>query len=223
MFSNARKVEIVEIIQEIYGFMKMPIKLSYALIAKSLFIAGVLTLAESHASQALTTFVSGLDHPNALAFDSNGNLYIANGNGDQVIESTGSGNSQPFATVPSLPNGLAFDNSGNLYVTDYSTNSVSKVTSNGSSYTQFATGFDQPYAIVFDSQNNDFYVSNFGNGTISQITSTGTNTITLPQGSQADAPSGLALIVMEIFIFLTLTTAKFTNSTPTATPTPRQH
>jgi DNA-binding beta-propeller fold protein YncE len=70
---------------------------------------------------------------------------------------------------------------------------VSKVTSNGSSYTQFATGFDQPYAIVFDSQNNDFYVSNFGNGTISQITSTGTNTINLPQGSQADAPSGLAL------------------------------
>lgn len=62
---------------------------------------------------------SGLVDPYGLAFDGNGNLFVAN-NGNNTIEkfdSTGHGSLFADANAGlSWPMGLAFDDSGNLYV-----------------------------------------------------------------------------------------------------------
>ena len=64
-----------------------------------------------------TATLTGLNGPDALAFDSSGNLYVANGDGTTVSEFA-PGSTTPTATLTGLndPEALAFDSSGNLYV-----------------------------------------------------------------------------------------------------------
>jgi DNA-binding beta-propeller fold protein YncE len=60
-----------------------------------------------------------LNDPQGLAFDSSGNLYVANGNSDDnVVEFSPNGTPTVFATeaTGSSPHGLAFDSSGDLFV-----------------------------------------------------------------------------------------------------------
>ena len=65
------------------------------------------------------TYSAGLNDPDALAFDSSGNLYVANLLGNTVSEFA-AGSTTVFATLTGLnePNALAFDSGGNLYVTN---------------------------------------------------------------------------------------------------------
>ena len=69
----------------------------------------------------VSPFASGFETPDALAFDSAGNLYVANfgtypRGQDTVSEVTPSGVVSTFATGLTNPTGLAFDSAGNLYV-----------------------------------------------------------------------------------------------------------
>ena len=72
-------------------------------------------------SCSTTTFVSGLDSPQQLAFDTAGNLYVANYNGGSVTKVTPTGVTSTFVSGFSNPVGLAFDTAGNLYVADANT------------------------------------------------------------------------------------------------------
>ena len=65
-----------------------------------------------------STFVSGLDEPGGLAFDSSGSLFLSVGAGQfrDIVKITPSGELTVFATGISIPAGLAFDGAGNLYV-----------------------------------------------------------------------------------------------------------
>src|SRR5579859_3745308 len=71
-------------------------------------------------------FVSGLQYPTALTFDSAGNLYVAVqgslpiGNGG-VIKITPSGVQSVFASGLATPTGLAFNRAGDLFVVAGST------------------------------------------------------------------------------------------------------
>ena len=65
-----------------------------------------------------TATLTGLTHPDALAFDSSGNLYVANCSGSNTVSEFAPGSTTPTATLTGLndPEALAFDSSGNLYV-----------------------------------------------------------------------------------------------------------
>ena len=63
-----------------------------------------------------TTFASGLFEPEGLAFDSAGNLFVADGGG--VDKFTPTGLRTTFASGFKIAFALAFDSQGNLFVAD---------------------------------------------------------------------------------------------------------
>ena len=75
---------------------------------------------------AVSTFASGFNVPDGLAFDSAGNLYVANYGNNTVSEVTPAGVVSTFASGFNEPVGLAFD-AGNLYVANSGSNTVSEV------------------------------------------------------------------------------------------------
>ena len=112
-------------------------------------------------AQSVTTFATGFSAPNGLAFDSAGNLYVANELSGTVSKVTPGGGVTPdFATGFSRPKGLAFNPvDHNLYVADYGygVGTVSKVTLGGG-VSAFASGLVNLTALVFDTAGN-LYVS----------------------------------------------------------------
>ncbi len=62
-----------------------------------------------------STFASGLQEPEGLAFDSSGNLYEADAVSGNIYKFTPTGVQSTFASGLVTPIGLAFDSSGNLY------------------------------------------------------------------------------------------------------------
>ena len=105
-----------------------------------------------------TTFASGFFDPFALAFDSAGNLFVAEGGGSvydwpfleaAVYKFTPSGVRSTVASqndqLPVLPNGLAIDSADNLFVADRASRSILKFTPSGAR-TTFASGVSGPLA-----------------------------------------------------------------------------
>jgi hypothetical protein len=54
-------------------------------------------------------FATGLDKPHALAFNNAGDLFAANGGGNDILEFTPNGTESTFATGLDTPVGLAFE------------------------------------------------------------------------------------------------------------------
>ena len=149
----------------------------------------------SFTANALATSSTGQSSPQGLAFDSSGNLWVADTNNNRVLEyttpfSTGEAASlvigqtsftaNALATTStglSYPFGLAFDSSGNLWVADEENNRVLEYTAPLSSHEAaslvigqpgFTTsnfpvtsvGLNGPNALAFDSSGN-LWVSDF--------------------------------------------------------------
>ena len=75
----------------------------------------------------VSTFASGFNGPDGLAFDAAGNLYVANQCNGTVSEVTPAGVVSTFASGFNQPCGLAFDAAGNLYVANGGGNTVIEV------------------------------------------------------------------------------------------------
>ena len=112
-----------------------------------------------------TTFTTnGLNHPFDIAFDSSGNLYVANsGNvsqagGASIMKYNSSGVGTTFATAGlGYPFGLAFDSSGNLYVANAGgTYSILKYSPGGVESVFVANMSYGPQGLAFDSSGNLF-------------------------------------------------------------------
>ena len=72
----------------------------------------------------VSTFASGFNGPDGLAFDAAGNLYVANDDANFngiVSKVTPAGVVSTFASGFNSPEGLAFDAAGNLYVANNGT------------------------------------------------------------------------------------------------------
>jgi len=150
-----------------------------------------------------SVFASGFSQPFAIAFDSAGNLYVANyanATGTTVSEiRMGSSTVTTFATGFNAPSGLAFDSKGNLYVsnspytgTPNNAGTVSVVGPGGGAATTFATGLLNPEGLAFDSKGN-LYIANQGDTTGTSVSVVG------PGGGVAttfatglNSPSGIA-------------------------------
>src|SRR5205823_4853683 len=135
-----------------------------------------------------TVFVSGF-FADALAFDVQGNLFVADTGRGKIVKVTPGGVASDFATIGN-PMGLAFDASGNLFVSDASTGSIIKLTPTGGSspLPPGFSGLNGPFGLAFD-RNGNLFVSEVNAGTISKITPTGTKT-TFASG--LSSPEGLA-------------------------------
>ena len=138
-----------------------------------------------------TTFASGMDSPEGLAFDKSGNLYVAIAGSGTIKKFNSSGSGTTFASGLGEPAGLAFDSSGNLYVSDYAeglNGTIYKFNSSGSRFT-FASGLTGGvWGLTCDSSGN---LSGTGNGAIYKFNSSGSRS-TFASGSDLYGASGLA-------------------------------
>ncbi len=122
-----------------------------------------------------TVFVSGLDHPQGLALDDEGNLYVVVGisaeaqstagltsTGNAVLQVTPSGDVHRLAELPGL-RGLAVSPQGELFAV--AGNSIFRIHSDAPP-TLFAQGFAEPTGLAFD-LTGDLYVSDtYWNGIV---------------------------------------------------------
>jgi DNA-binding beta-propeller fold protein YncE len=95
-----------------------------------------------------------------LAFDTSGNLYVANQYGNSITRFDSTGHGSIFASSGmNQPTGLAYNN-GYLYVANAGSNKILKFDSAGNG-TVFAsgTGLNNPEGIAFDSSGNLYAVN----------------------------------------------------------------
>lgn len=135
---------------------------------------------------------ANLSGPISPAFDSAGNIYVANNTNAitwPFISSTSYDNTiqkftpdltplGAFATNLNNPWGLAFDSSGNLYVSSSGDELVYRFTPGGygSIFSYGISLLSDPRGLAFDSGGN-LYVANAGNGTIVKINPGGTGSV----------------------------------------------
>ena len=144
------------------------------------------------------------NHPNGIAIDSSGNLYVADKVNDVIRKVTPAGVVTTIAGTDGLvgsvdgtgtaalfnqPSGVAVDATGNVFVADTGNNTIRKITpagvvttpvgTPGESGSTDGTGpaatFSSPYGVAVDSSDN-VYVTDSGNATIRKITSAGVST-----------------------------------------------
>jgi streptogramin lyase len=134
----------------------------------------------SPSGETIGTYVVG-SHPEGLAIDPAGNVWVVNkGNG---TAGTASGDSNVTKLSPSgatigtfavgiYPEIVAVDSGGNIWVangynrgitTGPASSSVTELNSSGAIIASYATG-NQPYGIAIDKSGN-VWVTNFGDGT----------------------------------------------------------
>jgi DNA-binding beta-propeller fold protein YncE len=116
---------------------------------------------------------SGLINPAGMTFDSNGNLFVVNWSGDNVLKFDLSGNGTLFASAGlDGPVGLAFDAGGNLYVSSNGPGTIHKFDPSGNGSLFVNSGLNGPDGLAFDSGGN-LYVANYGGDNVRKIDSSG--------------------------------------------------
>jgi sugar lactone lactonase YvrE len=121
---------------------------------------------EFNSSGTGTVFASGYT-PGGLAFDSSGNLYVANEFAGTILKYDSSGTGTVFASGLNFPEGVAFDSSGNLYVATagVGAGTIEKFNSSGTG-SLFATNLPmQSFPIAVDSRGNVYSASFLFSGT----------------------------------------------------------
>lgn len=126
---------------------------------------------ETITKETLNALNSGFQSPVGIAYDDEGNLYVANWGGNNVIKIDTNGHRSTFVDGIGSPAGLDFDNSGNLYIADYSEDVLYKV-SPDKEKTVFAEGLHTPTGISFDDKGN-LLVANRSSDEIVSISSDG--------------------------------------------------
>ena len=128
---------------------------------------------------SLGSFASGLNNARGLAFDTAGNLYVANGGDGTILEFTPGGSRSVFASGLNSPCGLSFDAAGNLYTTDGT--KIRRFTPGGVG-SVFATPLawlgspSTPRGLALDAAGN-LYMADEWYGAIDKFTSTGAASI----------------------------------------------
>lgn len=149
----------------------------------------------------VSLFASGFSGPAGLAFDVQGNLYVANNRSGTISRVSPNGSSVIFASGLRDVSGLAFDAQGNLFASSVAAAArnggfVSRITPNGTVST-FATNLTNPVDVKFDRAGN-LYISDRNASGVTRILTNGTRTsfvsnIEIPYGLSFDALGTLYL------------------------------
>ena len=147
-----------------------------------------------------STYSSGLSAPGGLAFNNQGDLFVANSGSNSVLEF--SVNNNAITQINSFtnsslsgPNDIAFDSKGNMYVTNYSTGTVSEYNFTSASWSTFASGLSTPTSLAVDSNGNVFVAASplTGNNSLFGFNSSGSALSGFPTSLPfSGSPFGLA-------------------------------
>jgi sugar lactone lactonase YvrE len=139
-----------------------------------------------------------LNFPQALAFDSSGNLYVVGHNNGTIKKFDSSGMYlSSITTNLSYPIGLAIDSSGNIFASNGGgTDTISKFNSSGVFVSSISTNLKGPKGLAFDSSGN-LYVANYGDNfgresSISKFNSSGAFITTIGNSTILQGVRGLA-------------------------------
>lgn len=169
----------------------------YVLLFALTFYSGYSQVLTSHNSihHHTSTVTTILDSPDAivddaLAFDSEGNLYGSNFDGDTVYKLTPSGEVSPFVTGLVNPNGLAFDSHDNLYVVEYSGSAIHKYDIDGNLLNTFPVG-GAPSGMIKAFHSDNMIFTKTDDHSVNELLPDGSINV-LYQGAPLNVPVGLA-------------------------------
>src|SRR5579859_5522965 len=131
-----------------------------------------------------STFASGMAASGALAFNSKGDLFVADLVGGAIYEFTPDGTRTTFASGLPEPTGLAFNSAGDLFVADQNNGSIYELTPDGG-LTTFASGLQSPDGLAFDSAGY-LFVADWISTYIYEFTTNGTRTTFASEGVPGD-------------------------------------
>jgi sugar lactone lactonase YvrE len=149
-----------------------------------------------------STVGSGMSQPQGVTVDGNGNVFVANTNGGNVLKVpwTGSSYGAPETIISNLrsPGGVAVDGAGNVYVADYWNNRVLMAPWNGSAYgmpVNVGNGLNNPNSVAVDGSGN-VYIADESNSRVVKVPWTGggfgTQT-TISDSNGSYMPTGVAV------------------------------
>ena len=125
-------------------------------------------------AQTISTFATVGTNPRGLAFDSSGNLFVANSGSSSISKITTGGGLVNNSYITGVrPSFITFDSVGSLYVSDFG-RTIRKYSSNGILLNAtFGGRLDfEPFGIKFDAFDT-MYVYDSSNGHIRTISSDG--------------------------------------------------
>lgn len=121
-------------------------------------------------NSTLRVIATGFSAPSGIAFDRQGNLYIANFLSNTIDRITLDGSRMQFSAGINLkgPIGLTIDDTGNVYVANYNSGTIARINPAGVA-TIIASGFKKPYYLALDNDGN-LYVSQQEDNSVVRIT-----------------------------------------------------
>ena len=146
----------------------------------------------SAADGSQTTVATGLNDPQGVAADAQGDVFVAETGANAVVEvPAGGGSWQTVGSGFSAPAGLALDNSGDLFVADTGNNRVVKVPPSGPQQ-NVGSGLAGPQGVAVDAQGN-VLVADTGNDRVVQITGKGSGTQSTVVSTASHGPVDIAV------------------------------
>jgi streptogramin lyase len=137
---------------------------------------------------------SGLNAPQGVAVDTQGNVYIAD-TGNNAVEEWNPGTQQLTALVSGLsgPTGVAVDANGNVYIADSGHQAIEEWSPTSQQLIPLVTGLGSPYGVAVDAQAN-VYFSDSANNAIEEWNASSAQVAMLLAGSAGVSdPTGVAV------------------------------
>jgi len=138
----------------------------------------------SKVSNTVTRVLStGMDNPEALAFDTAGNLYVTEVARNAIGQlALGQSALAPLISTGLVgPYGVAVDDAANVYIADTFNNALKKWTPTRNAVQTLAGFFSQPMGVAVDAARN-VYVSDTAGGAVKEWLAASSNLITLVAG-----------------------------------------
>lgn len=155
-----------------------------------LYVSGSGSITRYTPASIATPAAIGFTLPQGIAFDGNGNFFVADAAAGAIYKITRSGLKLVFVDGLGPVSGLAFDNDGNLFAALPVTGEIIRMDASGTK-TVFASGLRNPAALTFDSLGN-LYEADSGSDNVYKFTRAGFRTIYAAWFSSPNGAFGLA-------------------------------
>jgi sugar lactone lactonase YvrE len=141
---------------------------------------------------------TALDHPNGVAVDANGNIYLADSLNNRVLKETFSAGTYTESTIGSgldNPFGIALDANGNVYISDSNNSRILKETLSVGTYTQSVVdaSIASPMGLAVDGAGSIYVASGSSNRVLKETLSGSTYNRTVIPTSTLNGPLSVSV------------------------------